>query len=159
MTPVKPQDAEQDPQPLQEVQTGHPFSQVHSPTLVEDPGHPVANWFVPGMTHRLFLLLWEPDAQVAEQDPQPPQEVQIGHPSNQVHLPTLVQDPGHPVANWFVPAITHRLFLLLWVSDPQVAEQDPQPPQEVQTGHPFSQVHLPTLVEDPGQPIANWFVP
>ena len=81
-------------------------------------------------------LLWVPGPQVAEQDPQPPQEVQTGHPFNQVHFPTLVEDPGHPVANWFVPGMTHRLFLLLWVPNPQVTEQDPQPPQEVQTGHP-----------------------
>ena len=128
-----PQVAEQDPQPPQEVQTGHPFSQVHLPTLVEDPGQPIANWFVPGMTHRLFLLLWVPDPQVAEQDPQLPQEVQTGHPFSQVHFPTLVEDPGHPIANWFVPGMTHRLLLFLWVSDPQVAEQDPQLLQEVQT--------------------------
>ena len=64
-----------------------------------------------------------------------------------------MEDPGHPVVNVFVPAITHRRFrLLLMLPDPaltQETEQAPHPPQLLHVGQPgFRQ--LSACEEDPG---------
>ena len=81
MTPVIPQEAEHGPHAAHDVQIGHPFSHIHCPTLVADPGHPVVNWLVPEITHRLCRFLVIPDPHVAAQDPQAPHVVQTGHPA------------------------------------------------------------------------------